>query len=114
MIRYVVVTAVANVMAEGEVEEERFGDRCRELVGGYFEVVHLPGPGIDLWIDEEGKFKGYTSNEWATAAAFHGKAGLGPWDFIMGNVVATGGVGPEGETLGLSDEQLAWLRKVEI
>jgi len=113
--KVVKVLATGNYeLEEKDVGSDEFGDWCRAVVGGYFEVIHLPAPGIDLWIDEEGKFKDYTSNEWATAAAFHGGAGLEPWDMVMGNVVCTGGCDDQGNTLGLTDEQLAWLRKVEI
>lgn len=112
--RCVSVDAVHQVITETDVRPDDFAAWCRGVVGGYFEVIRLPINAIDLWIDEEGKYKGYASNEWATAAAFHGKAGLEPWDFIMGNVVATGGVDEVGNTLGLTDEQLAWLRKVMV
>ena len=110
--RVITVFADGNYqLIEADVPSEEFGEWCRSVVGGYFEVIRLPFSGVDVWIDEEGKYKDYKANEWATAAAFHGEAGLAPHDFIMGNVVCTGGIDREGNTIGLSDEQVAWLRE---
>lgn len=95
-------------------EELRFLPFAQSEVGGLIQAVHLPGPNIDLWVHEEGKLGGFDVNEWATAAAFWGKAGLSPFDNIHGPVVATGIDQSTGETLGLTDEQERWLRGVVI
>lgn len=35
----------------------------RKIIGGYLEMVRLPGhPDISIWLDEEGKLKGLPAN----------------------------------------------------
>ena len=52
------------------------------------EVLRLPKRKT-MWLDEEGKYrKGLHVNEKATALAR--KAGIIPWDVVMGNVLVTG------------------------
>jgi hypothetical protein len=55
-----------------------------------------------MWVNEEGKYSGLTQNPIATAlwADMYGNT-----DLIMGNVIITADDG-EGETVGLSDEQV--------
>lgn len=97
-----------------ELGDGEFLRYAQAWVEGSVEVVHLPGPGIDVWINEDGKGIGLPVNEWATAAAFHGGAGLAPWDNIVGDIVLSGGCNDQGDTLGLTDEQVAWIGTVEI
>ena len=75
-------------------------------VGGYVEVVALPTRRADLWLNEEGKLNNLPYNPIATSL-FHDEHHTG--DFIVGNVIITGGVDDEGETLGLDDEQVTAL-----
>ena len=75
-------------------------------VGGMIEAVTLPN-GLTLWVNENGKNDGLPVNDYATrlfASAF----GEGI-DIIVGNAIVTGGADDEGETLGLTDEQIAEL-----
>jgi hypothetical protein len=75
-------------------------------VGGMIEAVTLPNS-LTLWVNEEGKLDGLPVNEYATklfASAFG--SGI---DIIVGNAIVTGGADDEGETLGLTDEQVAEL-----
>lgn len=86
----------------------------RSAVDGWIECVSL-SPTADMWINEEGKINRLPQNPTAT--------GLwvdlyGYTDVIMGNVVITGGADEEGETLGLTDEQvdyyMSYQRNVEL
>jgi hypothetical protein len=78
-------------------------DTLKTAVGGWLECVHLPSIGADLWLNEEGKLIGlpyspYGTVLWAKEYGFTDK--------IMGDIVITGGADEEGETLGLTEEQL--------
>lgn len=70
-------------------------------VGGYVQAVDLT-PQVTMWINEEGKLDGLPLNFHGTmfwSASF----GIGT-DEIVGDIVLTGGVDDEGETLELSAE----------
>ena len=71
-------------------------------VGGYIECVNLRHD-IDMWVNEEGKVLDLVLNPVGTRiwTTFYG-----PTDTIVGNVIFTGGVDENGETLGLSDVAL--------
>lgn len=52
------------------------------------EALRLPGRKT-MWLDEEGKYRpGLRVNDKATVLAR--KAGIIPWDVVMGNVLVTG------------------------
>ena len=75
----------------------------REAVGGWIECAHIAPYGVDVWLNEEGKLHGLPYNLigtrlWVTA--------YGNTDAIVGDIIITGGADEEGETLGLTDEQL--------
>jgi hypothetical protein len=89
------------------------GEELRNLqreVGGLVQPIDLT-PTITMWCNEEGKMIGLPLNYAATRiwTKFFGNT-----DYIMGQVVFTGGTGDEGETLPLSkeDEQviLGWVK----
>lgn len=75
-------------------------------VGGYVECIELSEKELIMWINEEGKIFGLPTNYFATKI-FAEEYGL--VDVIVGDVVITGYVDDEGETLGLSDDELAKL-----
>lgn len=77
----------------------------RDAVGGYIECVSINNE-MDIWLNEEGKLNGLDLNIIATA--FY-QMRYKTSDFIVGNVIITGGADEEGDTLGLSDELLAEL-----
>lgn len=100
------------VTTDGDVKTTDFVvgnsyEMIRQGVGGYIECVALNN-GIDMWVNEEGKLDGLPLNLTATVI-FGGNFGLGR-DIIMGDVVFTGGVDEEGETLGLTSAHLDYLR----
>jgi len=73
-------------------------------VGGWIQCVPLGE--LDLWVNEEGKLDGLEHNPIATALWIDT---YGNTDRIVGNAVFTSGTDDEGNTLGLSEEQIAYL-----
>jgi hypothetical protein len=76
-----------------------------DAVGGMIECVGLKD--ADLWCNENGIAEGLELNMIASAIYSEAFNASNP---ILGNVIITGSVDDEGETLGLTDEQVAyWL-----
>jgi hypothetical protein len=92
---------------KGVVEFE-FGksyELLSDAVGGMIECVSLED--ADLWCNENGIAEGLDLNMIASAIYSDAFNASNP---ILGNVIITGSVDAEGETLGLTDEQVAyWL-----
>lgn len=90
------------------VVEFEFGKSYQILsdaVGGMIECVGLKD--ADLWCNENGIAEGLELNMIASAIYSDAFNASNP---ILGNVIITGGADAEGETLGLTDEQVAyWL-----
>ena len=90
------------------VVEFEIGDSYKLLsnsVGGMIECVGLGD--ADLWCNENGIAEGLPLNMIASAIYSETFNASNP---ILGNVIITGGADEEGETLGLTDEQVAyWL-----
>jgi hypothetical protein len=80
----------------------------QDAVDGWVEVVDL-APKLSIWVNEEGKLNGLPYNGIATAI-FQEK--FGAVDIIVGNAVLTGGTDEEGETIGLTDEQVARITRL--
>jgi hypothetical protein len=80
----------------------------QDAVGGYVQVVDLK-ENLSLWCNEEGKMLGLPANHFATILW---EKRFGKTDVIVGNAVFTGGTDSEGQTLGLTDEQIAWFKVV--
>lgn len=113
-------TMKGNKMAEQtviEIDNLGFGKvRFEELtlnklqfaVQGLIEIVHLPKFGIDMVINEEGKFNGMERNEFATALwlAAHGVTEEQVDDCIVGPTMLIGLPDSEGNSVGLSQEQM--------
>ena len=96
-----------HIKTDGKVMILEFtNDTCYKTlsgaVGGLIECVAL-SKDIDMWVNEEGKVFGLDLNPHATRLFMHT---YGVVDPIAGDVVVTGGVSDEGETLGLSDESI--------
>ena len=74
-------------------------EELQDLVGGYIEYTGDDGlDGIDMILDEEGKLKGREFN-------FRTK-----YDFLVGTVVFAFS-NDEGETIGLTDEQVETVKR---
>lgn len=70
-------------------------------VGGYLELVPHSIPNFTVFCDEHGKMKKKKYNELATTI-------FGPpGDMIVGPIVVLGPVDEDGDTLGLTDKQVA-------
>lgn len=80
-------------------------------VGGYIQSVFLDKGmrEISLWCHEEGKLIGLPYNPVATAIW---EESYGATDIIVGDVVLTGLADDEGDTLGLSDDDVAKLSRI--
>jgi hypothetical protein len=87
-----------------EFEVGKSFDVIKNAVGGYFQVIGLPKSGVDLWVNEEGKLDNLPQNPIGTSIWVDE---YGYTDVIVGNIIITGGADHEGETLGLSLEQVA-------
>jgi hypothetical protein len=74
-----------------------------DSVGGLIEPVYL-AENLTLWVNEEGKVYGQAVNPIATTI-FESVFGKGI-DIMVGDVILTGGYDDEGETLGLTMEQV--------
>jgi hypothetical protein len=74
----------------------------QEAVGGWVEAVDLNDE-VTLWCNEEGKLEGLPTHPSATRFF---QAAFNTQDWIAGNIILTGGVDDEGDTLGLTDEQI--------
>ena len=85
-----------------------FGNSYQTLsdaVGGMIECVGLKD--ADVWCNENGIAEGLPLN--MIASAIYSDA-FNSSNAILGNVIITGSCDAEGETLGLTDEQVAyWL-----
>ena len=105
--------AWATLTVDGAME---FRDGIPELedlqqaVGGYVDAIEcsIAGSAATTWINDEGKLVDEPERNWKVDVICP-LAG----DWIAGSVAFTGGVGPEGETLGLSEGQIAELRHID-
>lgn len=89
-----------------ELERSTALDALQAAVGGYVEVVHLPGVKADMFINEEGKLCGKARNVRATALAGMLYSGLGLGDYIAGDAVITGAPDEDGDAAGLDPLQV--------
>jgi hypothetical protein len=77
----------------------------QNAVDGYVQAIDL-NQELTMWANEEGKLEGMMTNSIATAIF---QARFGMIDIIVGNAVLTGGVDDEGDTIGLTEEQVKQL-----
>mgnify|MGYP006293048305 CR=1 FL=1 len=88
-----------------EVLEFEVGDSYDLLsssVGGLIECVSLPSKGVDMWLNEEGKYRCEYQNPTGTHLY---QNEFNAQDYIMGDIVLARS-NDEGETIGLTTEQL--------
>ena len=104
---------IINMDGTGGVVEFERGESYSVLsgaVGGYIECVSLASD-LDMWVNEEGKLMGLPVNPIGTRMW---RAAFGPTDVIVGDIIFTGGVDKNGETLGLSDRHIERLDEVRL
>ena len=81
-------------------------EQMQVAVGGYVQAVDIADD-VTLWCNEEGKMMGLEHNP--LAQHLWDRAFGAGTDYIVGTVVLTGGADDEGETVGLTAEQVASL-----
>lgn len=100
----------------GEVKILDLSDKSLEklqgAVGGYVQAIDL-SDGVTMWCNEEGKMIGLPHNPfgqgfWEIAFPV---SEFGKTDYIVGDIVLTGGTDNEGDTLGLTSEEIDELVK---
>lgn len=74
----------------------------QNAVDGWIEAVDL-SDSLTMWVNEEGKLIGLILNAKANQIF---RDTFGAVDTIMGDVIFTGGVDDEGDTVGLTDAQV--------
>jgi hypothetical protein len=116
--KYVVIPADTRKPVEIREGDWSF-ETAQKVVGGWIEGVTVQPtettPGLRMYCHEEGRIIGLQPNGRATAlrviatdGMFH-PAGL----LIAGDVAVIGGYDDHGNDVGLTEEQLAYLRRLE-
>jgi len=103
--KYAIKADAAGTMVEiVEFDESNSYETIKEATGGgWIDCVRIPMLGVDVWIDDEGKLTDSPDlNAFGTALWF---IQYGMTDFIAGDIIVTGGVDAEGNTLGLTKEK---------
>ena len=82
-------------------------EKLQKAVGGYVQAIDLC-EGLTMWCNEEGKMMSLPHNPfgqafWETAFPV---SEFGRTDYIVGDIVLTGGADNEGDTLGLSSDEI--------
>ena len=99
-----------NIKTTGEVIELDLSlDSLQTLqtaVDGWVQAVDLTDR-LTMWCNEEGKMINLPHNPFAQY--FWDKKFGAHTDYIVGDIVFTGGTDDEGETLGLTAEQIEWV-----
>lgn len=101
------------VKTSGEVTElDLTSDSLTTLqtaVGGWVQAIDLASD-LSMWCNEEGKLTGLPHNPYAQF--MWDKVFGAHTDYIVGDVVLTGGTDSEGETIGLTQEQVDIIKAV--
>jgi len=85
--------------------------KLQGAVGGYVQAIDLSDT-VTMWLNEEGKLTGLPHN---LLGQMHWDKAFGPdTDTVMGDVVFTGGVDDEGDTVGLTERQLSDLTAIAV
>ena len=83
--------------------DENSLELLQKAVGGYVQAINLDDT-LTLWCNEEGKMMNLPHNKKAQIL-WDNVFGSGT-DYIVGDIVLTGGADDEGEIIGLTDEQI--------
>lgn len=75
-------------------------------VGGLVQAVDL-SQRLTLWLNEEGKVLGQAHNPYGQF--FWDKLYGAHTDYIVGDIVISGGTDGHGDTLGLTEQQVEWV-----
>jgi hypothetical protein len=101
------------ITAEGEIKTlDNTGlQALQSAVGGWVQAIDLAND-LTIWVNEEGKLIGLPHNQ--TAQKLWDKTFWVGSDFIVGDVVLTGGTGEEGETLALAKDTEQRVRELLV
>jgi len=93
---------------EGDENEGSFAKSIKALIGGYFQCLTIAADYdcvgyVGMWVDDEGLIKHLPLNKKASKIANTG---------IVGNVLITGDVDDEGNTLLLTSEEALKIIKI--
>lgn len=91
-----------------EIPDGETAERLHDLVNGWFQCLEL-NDGVFVWLNEEGKLRGLPWNERAQIL-WDDRYGPGT-DVLVGSAVLTGGTDARGDTLGVSDLQIAIIER---
>jgi hypothetical protein len=101
------------VTTAGEVTElDLSSDSLNKLqtaVGGWVQAIDLASD-LSMWCNEEGKLTGLPHNPYAQY--MWDKVFGAHTDYLVGDIVLTGGTDSEGETIGLTQEQVDIIKAV--
>jgi hypothetical protein len=90
-----------------EVPEDQTAEQIHQLVDGWFQCVELDDD-VHIWLNEDGKLR---RMPWNQRAQILWDQRYGTTDILVGPAVLTGGADARGETLGLSDAQIASIER---
>jgi len=100
----------AIMSTDGAVQVIPFVDNqlrtLQDAVGGYVEAITL-SPDLIMWVNEDGKGNKLPFNQAATSIFVKHRGGT---DFIVGQVVFTGGNDSNGDTTGIGEDQIQQLK----
>jgi hypothetical protein len=101
------------ITAEGELKElDRISlEALQSAVGGWVQAIDLE-ENLTMWLNEEGKLIGLPHN--TTAQKLWDKAFWVGSDFVVGDVVLTGGTDEEGQTLALPLDTAQRIRELLV
>lgn len=101
------------VKTTGEVTElDLTSDSLQTLqtaVGGWVQAIDLASD-LSMWCNEEGKLTGLPHNPYAQF--MWDKVFGAHTDYLVGDIVLTGGTDDEGDTIGLTQEQVDIIKAV--
>jgi len=110
MKQYAIKATANNDLDVVEFDETDSYDTIKEATGGgTIQCIYLSELDVDMWIDDNGKLVNEPEiNAFGSALWVHS---YGMTDIIVGDIIITGGVDDEGNTLGLNEEQVATVLK---
>jgi hypothetical protein len=104
MTKYAIKVTTDNKIDIVEFDSSNSYNLIKEAVGGgLFQCIYLPKLNVDLWIDDEGKLVNEPIINAFGSALWVGSYGM--TDYIVGDIIVTGGNDGDGKTLGLTEEQ---------
>lgn len=98
----VIILEAGNPEAKIVERFEHSLENLQTVVGGYIEAVSV-NESITIWLNEEGKLQELPPN-------FYLIGNGSPFDIVVGDVIITGTDG-EGNTIGLSDEEVTEIQE---